>query len=248
MASGLGGRIMKLALKIANWLFKPLGLVLTPGKNLLLTYQHDYGKGSYDEYRRMQIFHNKRKIEKVWADAETITFIASYLRAHVGQVERGICHGTRRGYEQAEFSRQLQCPVVGTEISDTAKDFPDTVEWDFHDPRPDWIGAFTFVYTNSLDQAFSPRKALDTWVEQLKPEGYLFVEHTMQHSALGASEMDPFGAHPMVMPYLLFEWGKGRYELHDILRPPHKKPGNLDLWIFVIRKRLEKSGRMGISP
>ena len=39
----------------------------------------------------------------------------------------------------------------------------------------------------------------------------------MVHSASFAGEMDPFGAHPMVMPYLFFVWGRESYRLCDIL-------------------------------
>jgi hypothetical protein len=123
--------------------------------------------------------------------------------------------------------------VLGTEISDTASDFPDTVQWDFHDENPEWVEKFSFVYSNSLDQAFDPKKALSTWVRQLDSSGVLFIEHTMAHSASGASEMDPFGAHPMVVPYLLFTWGRDEYRLVDIIEFPHRVKNYV--WIFVIR-------------
>lgn len=227
---------MNVFVRLSNRLLRPFGLVMTPAKNLQLVYQHDYGAAGFNKYRDVQIFHNKRKIDKVWADEATLALVAEHVRAHVPDIKAGICHGTRRGFEQTELSRMLGCPVIGTEISDTAKDFPNTVQWDFHERNPQWVGAFTFVYSNALDQAFDPRRALDTWVEQLTPDGLLFIEHTMRHSAAGASEMDPFGAHPMVMPYLFFEWGKGKYRLLDIIHAPHKKAGKFDVWVFVIGK------------
>lgn len=221
---------------IANQLIERFGLTLTPTKNLQMVYQHDYGAAGYERYRNVQIQHNKRKIENVWADKPTLTVIAEYLRAHVPTITGGLCHGTRRGYEQAEFSTQLGCPVIGTEISDTAKDFPNTVQWDFHESKPEWTGHFSFVYSNSLDQAFDPQRALAAWTDQLRPDGLLFIEHSMSHSPTGAGEMDPFGAHPMVMPYLLFEWGRGKYRLVDILHPAQKKGGKFELWVFVIAR------------
>ncbi|MDQ2641105.1 MAG: hypothetical protein M3Y79_11075 [Pseudomonadota bacterium] len=227
---------MKKVLKSVNRILGAFGLVLAPARHMMLVYQHDYGSGGYEKYRHTQVLHNKRKIDRIWADSRTMKFIADYLQPRVRQITRGICHGSRRGFEQAEFSALLGCEVIGTEISDTATQFPATVQWDFHEPKPEWVGAFTFGYSNSLDQAFDPRRALDTWVDQLTEDGLLFIEHSMQHSATGASDMDPFGAHPMVMPYLLFEWGRGKYELADILHPPHRKDGKIELWIFVIRK------------
>jgi hypothetical protein len=211
-----------------------LGLSLVPRRSLLLTHQHDYGTGGYEKYRQAQVFHNKRKINEVWADARTLGVIAAYIREHVPVVRAGICHGTRRGYEQAELSRLLGCPVIGTEISDSAAEFEHTVQWDFHEPKPEWVNRFSFVYSNSIDQAFDPERALATWSAQLAADGLLFLEHSMQHSPAAASEMDPFGAHPMVMPYLLFKWGRGKYRLVDILELAHDKKRYL--WIFVIRR------------
>jgi hypothetical protein len=221
-------------LRAINIPLRSLGFSLVPRQSLLLTYQHDYGTDGYEKYRRTQILHNKRKINQVWADEETLGIIASYIKTHVPVVRAGICHGTRRGYEQAEFSRQLGCPVIGTEISDSASQFANTVQWDFHEQKDEWRNRFSFVYSNSIDQAFEPQKALSTWAAQLEESGLLFLDHTMLHSAAGASEMDPFGAHPMVMPYLLFKWGSNEYRLVDILEIDHKQKHRM--WIFVIRR------------
>ena len=108
------------------------------------------------------------------------------------------------------------------------------MQWDFHEQKVEWRNRFSFVYSNSIDQAFEPRKALSTWAAQLEESGLLFLDHTMLHSAAGASEMDPFGAHPMVMPYLLFKWGSSEYRLVDILEIDHKQKHRV--WIFVIRR------------
>lgn len=226
----------QLLARIGNRLLKPFGLKVVPAHHNQLVYLHDYGEGGYEKYKAVQIHHNKRKLENVWADKDTLQLIANYILKTIGKPKAGICHGTRRGYEQQEFSRLLGCEVIGTEISDTASQFPNTVQWDFHDQKEEWIGKFSFAYSNSLDQALNPEKALKTWTEQLTPDGLLFIEHTMAHSAEGASEMDPFGAHPYVMPYLIFQWGKGRYKLVDILRPEHRKGKGLEIWLFVIAR------------
>ena len=41
----------------------------------------------------------------------------------------------KNGNEQACFSKYLNCDVIGTEISDTATDFPNTISLDFHDMK-----------------------------------------------------------------------------------------------------------------
>lgn len=224
----------KFIVKAINIPLRFLGFSIVPRQSLLLTYQHDYGAAGYEGYRKVQVFHNKRKIDEVWADTETLGVIANYIRKHVSAVRSGICHGTRRGFEQAELARRLSCPVIGTEISDSAEQFENTVQWDFHQQKDEWKGKFSFVYSNSLDQAFDPRKALATWAAQLEESGLLFLDHTMAHSPAAASEMDPFGAHPMVMPYLLFTWGRNEYRLVDILELTHEKKRHV--WIFVIRR------------
>ena len=227
---------MRFLINATNKLLLRFGLVVKRKKDLQLYYQHDYGIAGFNKYRDIQIYHNKRKIDRTWADEKTLGIISDYIKTHMSKIKAGICHGTRRGYEQTVLSRLLNCSFIGTEISETANRFPQTVQWDFHEPNLKWKGAFSVVYSNSLDQAFNPKKALETWVEQLTEDGLLFIEHTMSHSASGASEMDPFGAHPLIMPYLFFDWGKGKYRLFDIIRPSHKKHEKFDLWIFVLKR------------
>lgn len=230
--------MIRYAKRLVQACFKQFGYVIVPARFTQLYYQHDYGADGYERYKAVQIFHNKRKLSRVWADDVTLGYIAEYVRKAVGVVERGLCHGTRNGYEQRVLKELLGCTVVGTEISDTATQFADTIQWDFHEPKADWIGHFALIYSNSLDQAFDPRKALRTWADQLSPRGVLILEHTVFSSAAHADEMDPFGAAPAVMPYLLFEWGRDLFRLVDILRPAHQKPNypGTDIWLFVVRR------------
>lgn len=108
--------------------------------------------------------------------------------------------------------------------------------WDFQDHNPDWADQFDFVYPNSLDQAMKPDKALSEWAKQINKTGYIFIEHTPAHSSEHASSMDPFGAHPMIMPYLFFEWGRDKYELFEILHVNQKDNNNMKAWIFVLKR------------
>lgn len=212
----------------------PGGIQVVKNRKTDLVYLHSYD-GGYDEYRDMQVFTNRRKLDKVWADDGTLSALASFL-AERGQTRpRGICHGARNGYEVEKLRDLTGGDVIGTDISDTATQFPHMHVWDFHAVNPDWVAGFDFVYTNSLDQAMQPDKALDAWAGQLKPGGVIFIEHTMGHSAQGASAMDPFGAHPMCMPYLFFKWGRGRYHLAEILEPGPKANNGRQVWMFVLQ-------------
>ena len=201
-------------------------------------YIYDYagpdGAFSYEEYVQTQIAGNKRKINNVWADEKTIDFIASYIRTTNPNAERGLCHGTRNGAEVRWFREKLNIDITGTDISDTATQFPNTVQWDFHERNPTWANAFDFVYTNSHDHAYDPKKAFTTWVEQLKTNGRLFIEHTMEHSEEATNQLDPFGVNPKNFPYVILSWSQGRFAVTRLLEPPHTKPNGGRIWIFVI--------------
>lgn len=202
----------------------------------LYDYRGEGGRFDYDQYRRIQVEGNKRKINNVWADQPTINFIADHLRSEGRPLRRGLCHGVRRGNEQKWFSERLGIEVIGTDISDTAKDFPNTIQWDFHEHNPDWVGAFDFVYTNSHDHAYDPKKAIGEWVGQLSATGSLFLEHTMAHAESGANELDPFGVDPRYLPFLIASWSEGRYAVTRVLEPPHTKSNGMRIWVIEIRK------------
>jgi hypothetical protein len=236
--------------EIANKLLAPLGFKIVRNSDAgarpqrdALYYQHNYGSGGYDEYRRVQIEANKLKLDKVWAEQETLESIAQYVEGSIPDHRRGLCHGARNGWEVRWFRDRLKCDVIGTDISETANDIDGMIQHDFHDVRDEWVGQFSFIYTNSLDQAFDPAKALSAWAGQLTDGGLIFIEHTMHHSPSGASKMDPFGAHPLIMPYMFFDWGRGQYELVNILKFHDRKMGEHgviaskgDVWVFVLKK------------
>lgn len=220
-------------------LVRPLGLRVIKKYHADLIYQHHYA-GGYAEYRATQIKYNKQKLSHVWADKTTLSRVVDDLRAH-GLGETGICHGARNGFEVTWLREQLGGDIIGTDISETATEFPHLYVWDFHDDNSDWLGQFDFVYTNSLDQAMDPARALNAWANQITPRGRIYIEHTMAHSATSAGAMDPFGAHPMAMPYLFFIWGKDNFRLTDILEVEAKDNKDLKAWIFVLT-------RVGKSP
>ena len=213
-------------------IFRPFGLRVIRKHHAEITYQHHY-TGGYAEYRGIQIKHNKRKLNNVWADEVTLSRIVDDLKSN-GLGATGICHGARNGFEVNWLREHLGGDIIGTDIADTAREFPHMHTWDFHEDNPDWLGRFDFVYTNSLDQAMEPARALNAWAKQITPRGRIYIEHTVAHSARGANEMDPFGAHPMAMPYLFFTWGRGSYDLTDILEVEEKHNNGLKAWIFVL--------------
>ena len=72
--------------------------------------------------------------------------------------------------------------------------------------KKEWIENFDFVYSNSLDQSYDPEKALNTWINQVKKDRYVIIEHSDQHGVISSGKMDPFGVEANFFPYLLTEW------------------------------------------
>ncbi len=107
----------------------------------------------------------------------------------------GLCHGVRRGKVQAWFRKKPgNANVIGTDISQTATQFENTVRWDFHDENPDWEAKADFVYSNSWDHAYDPGKAFHAWAKCLKHSGWLLIDHTGGLMPESSNVLVPFGA------------------------------------------------------
>jgi hypothetical protein len=197
-------------------------------------YLHEYA--SYEEYRQVQEFHNKRKLHDVWADEATLDLVINRVKDEFPRSKSlfAICHGTRNGFEQNYIASKLEVEIIGTDISETASQFPKSIHWDFHDRKNEWIDKCNFIYTNSLDQSWKPQQAVSTWLDQLQEGGLLFIEHTEAHGPQSADEMDPFGASPHYLPYLLCEWFNHRIAI-EIIKSIKSNNGN-SVWLFVVKK------------
>ena len=209
----------------ANSALRPLGLSLNKlsvSKGFALhEYKKPDGSFDYERYRAVQRRGNLEKLQNVWVDQTNINFLADYIKTKIGAVNFGICHGTRRGLEQKWFTEALGCKVIGTEISETATQFENTIQWDFHDVKPEWLSSVDFIYSNSFDHSFDPGKCLSAWMSCLKPGGICLLEHTNAHGVRSANELDPFGAELAIMPYLVVTWSAGRFAVTDILKAPN---------------------------
>jgi hypothetical protein len=185
------------------------------------------GALSYEDYRATQNAGNLRKLAHVWAKEANIAHLARYATGRLGPNLRVLCHGTRNGAEIKWFRKHLPgaIKVLGTEIADTAGQFPDTIQWDFHDIKPEWVGAWDVIYSNSWDHAFIPRQAFRNWMESLSPRGLLFLEHTRYHTPAHVDDLDTFGATLPALRGLLDEIGAPRWRVTDILSDmPIRKP------------------------
>ena len=148
------------------------------------TYQYN----SYDEYIEKQTFYNKKKLHWDFTDRKSINYIVSKNK-FAGCV---ICHGTRSGKEQ-QFFKEFLGPtsyIIGTEISETATQFPMTVQHDFAIPKSEWINKFDILYSNSFDHSYDPNKTMNTWLDQINDNGKMYIEWSETENN-NNSEMDP---------------------------------------------------------
>lgn len=136
-----------------------------------------YKKQSYESYMAAQTNANLKKINNVWVQREDIEKIHQVVET----AESIICHGTRRGVEQQYFKEFYpNAYIIGTEISHTAKKFPNTIQHDFHEVKSEWVEKFDILYSNSFDHTYDPNKCLDVWTQQIKPNGYIVIDFSLR--------------------------------------------------------------------
>lgn len=179
-------------------------------------YLNEQGEFDYEKYREVQTAGNKRKLHAQWVDEESIEWVANLIRSRIPQPRFGLCHGTRRGAEQAWFAKYLNCEVLGTEISDTASHFPNTIQWDFHHVKPEWIDSVDFIYSNSWDHSYDPIRLFPAWMSCVTPGGICVLEHSPQH--LKITELDPFGITIEEMIDLLDSLSDERWQREELVQ------------------------------
>jgi len=146
---------------------------------------------SYDDYIEAQIRLTRRKLAKPNARCFTTVGTVRTIAGHYSGLDsspqsvRGLCHGVRRGEEVKLFGRWIPGAWIGTEITPELCDGVVIVHEDFSIPRPEWLGQFDVIYSNSLDHSPEPRMTVRAWLSCLSPRGRLYVEWTPWHARLG---------------------------------------------------------------
>ena len=170
---------------------------------------------SYDEYVKVQTEINKEKLDWVYVKRRVIKAIADNVIA----ASCIICHGSRNGAEQKYFKQFWpHAYVIGTEISDTATQFEDTVQWDMQMEKEEWVGKFDIVYSNAFDHCIYPEQTLKTWKNQLCLRGSLFLEYSEKQSVYQAS--DPLLATLKEVKQMLKDVGFTYIQEVNNARPP----------------------------
>jgi len=142
-----------------------------------------YNHKSREQYRKAQIVRFHAKEERLWMQPATADEIARMARLHFGDQGAALCHGARNGRELHLLGDRLPgWTIIGTDIAPDCTKYPGMIHHDFHEPRPEWEGRMDIVYTNALDHALQPDRAVATWIQQLHPFGCLLVEWTPSHA------------------------------------------------------------------
>jgi hypothetical protein len=147
---------------------------------------------SKDAHTQAQIA-KKKKLSVIAIAGEELSVIADYVEEHIPGTSFGICHGVRNGSEVQALRRLLGIDVIGTDISPTASQFPNVLQWDFHDVKQEWIENVDFVYLSSWDHSFDPERLFKNWMEYLKSRagGSLFLGRPLHAAPLDAAIVLP---------------------------------------------------------
>jgi hypothetical protein len=134
-----------------------------------------YKHKDYKEYKEAQILKNTGKLNLVWIKKDELIKIVNHAKEKVPEINFGICHGVRNAWEVKQFRKYFKANIIGTEISYTATKFDNTIQWDFHDIKNEWINKFDFIYSNSFDHSNRPEYCLDQWMKCLKATGICYI-------------------------------------------------------------------------
>jgi len=145
-----------------------------------------YKHKDYEEYKEAQIWKNTRKLRLVWIKKKEIISLANHIKENIPNPKFGICHGVRNAWEVKQLRSLLGIEVIGTEISHTATQFENTIQWDFHKVKDEWIDNVDFIYSNSFDHSYDPSMCLDKWMSCIKKNGICYIHWNYANSKPGA--------------------------------------------------------------
>lgn len=154
---------------------------------------------SYDDYVAAQVEGNQRKLRNSYVDPNSLDRLVGVLVEKYNlSPAKVLCHGTRRGLEMEYFidsfkSRGIDIEITGTEISPTATNYPNTIQWDFHNVKDEWVNAIDLIYSNSFDHSYKPTECLDIWMSCVSDIGKCVLEYSYECDTK-YGRTDPFGA------------------------------------------------------
>jgi hypothetical protein len=201
----------------------------------VVDYRKADGSFDYEAYKAIQTAANKAKIDWRSVQQGDIAFLSHALSTRGVNIRKVLCHGTRNGAEQKFFHEATGAEVIGTEISDTATQFPMTIQWDFHEVKPEWNGAFDVIFSNSWDHSYDPKLAFSRWLSCVAPQGALALEWSKIHGDTEASPIDPFRSSlPELIALLTALTANGGFAKPEVIELPDNE--RKKLFVAVLRK------------
>ena len=152
-----------------------------------------YKHKDYEDYKKSQIDKNVRKLKLVWVKPNEIVLMVKHINKHIPDAKFGICHGVRNAWEVKQFRKLLCMDVIGTDIAPSVSKFDNTIEWDFHKVKKEWINNVDFIYSNSFDHSYDPVMCLDQWMSCLTKKGICYI-HWMKTNENKMDAADCFAA------------------------------------------------------
>lgn len=175
---------------------------------------------SYAEYIATQTRVSSGKLGSLWMTEHDVEAVARVVERWVPAAKTGVCHGVRNGWEVHHLRARLGFDVIGTEISDAATQFANVIQWDFHELKPEWVGYFDFVYSNSLDHSYDPSRCVESWMRSLRAGGVCIIHWSGGHK-WGYTPADCFSATKAEYLRLITD----RYALREEIAVPRVRPG-----------------------
>ena len=180
-----------------------------------------YKYKDYDEYVKAQQEASEKKWSNSFVDPESLEkLVMKYIYEELNiEPKLILCHGTRNGSEQKLFidyfgKNQIHPQVIGTEImTGSAGKAENTIEWDFHDVKDEWISNVDIIYSNSFDHSYKPEECLDSWMSCLNKNGVCIIEYDEICDSGSGSLVDCFGASLAYYKEIITK----KYDIVDIL-------------------------------
>jgi len=196
---------------------------------------------SYEDYVDIQVFGSQEKFQGQTIDKhlKVIDPLKNFLNTEVLKLRSGhnlkfLCHGIRNGTEILAFKKILKkynITFLGTDLNPWVSNLDYGFVHDFQKRMPKKFGKFDIIYTNSLDQANSPKKALESMYMDLSRNGILIIYFNEFSGKMGFSTLDPFSCEIEIFPYVYLNWFTGEARIEFIKDTRYMRRG----W-FVIRK------------
>ena len=156
-----------------------IGFDIESGKDCFIPIEHfndGDGNFNYDLYKNVQDGLNKAKLKNKGPMFSNDSPMVKHIKKNITNLKYGLCHGTRAGREQKTLSECLGIPVLGTDIAESATSFDNTIQWDFHEIKDEWVDGVSFIFSNSLDHAYDPVKAIGNWMKCLHVSGIIYLD------------------------------------------------------------------------